>query len=160
MYCCTVVIHFQTEVPHDLLGSPPLTQIATQRQSNLSTPLSPQSPCSSGMSTEIITGPSESEDNLSISSATALSKEFKIPDSWPPSIMQCISQESEEERKRSLVPSIRNEIVRVLATNMFCHDPNPRKEFCTKVAKMLVKRHTFLKDIGDRVSGYVSRRTL
>ena len=111
------------------------------------------------MSTEIITGPSESEDNLSISSATALSKELKNPDSWPPSIMQCISQESEEDHKRSLVPSIRNEIVWVLATNMFCHDPNPRKEFCTKVAKMLVKRHTFMKDIGDRVSGYVSRRT-
>jgi hypothetical protein len=98
----------------------------------------------------------ESDDSLSISSATALSREFQIPDSWPPSIMQCVDQENDEERKRLLVPSIRNEIVRVLATNMFCHNPNPRKEFCTNVAKMLVKKHKFMKDVGDRVSGYVS----
>ena len=106
---------------------------------------SPPSPYGSG-STEIV---SESDDTLSISSATSLSKEFKIPDSWPPSIMQCIEQEN-DERKRLLGPSIRN----VLATNMF--DPNPRKELCTKVARMLVKKHKFMKDVGDRVSGYVS----
>ena len=74
--------------------------------------------------------------------------------------MQCIGQQTDEDRKRSLVPSIRNEIVRVLATNMFCPDPNPHKEFCTKVAKMLVKRHKFMKDVGDRVSGYVSIKIL
>lgn len=62
---------------------------------------SSQSPQESG-STEII----ESDDS-SITSATSLHKELQIPNSWPPS-MQCIGQESDEERKRSLVPSIRN----------------------------------------------------
>lgn len=40
---------------------------------------------------------------------------------------------------------------------MFCHNPNPRKELCTKVAKMLVKKYKFMRDVGDRVSGYVSK---
>ena len=112
---------------------------------------SPQSPQGSG-STDIL----ESDDS-SISLATSLHKEFQIPDSWPPSIMQCIQQVNEDERKRLLLPTIRNEIVRVLATNMFCHNPNPRKELCTKVAKMLVKKYKFMRDVGDRVSGYVSK---
>ena len=70
--------------------------------------------------------------------------------------MHCIGQENDEERKRSLVPTIRNEIVRVLATNMFCHNPNPRKELCTKIARMLVKKYKFMRDVGDHISGYVS----
>ena len=130
-------IHIQSPQPVGGLQSTPLS------------PLSPTPSCSFG-------SPGESEDNLSLTSASALAKEFKIPDSWPPSIMQCIQQEDEEEQKRLVLPSTRNEVVRILATNTFCHDPNPRKDFCTKVAKMLVKNYKFLRDVGDSVSGYVS----
>ena len=68
-----------------------------------------------------------SSDDVSISSASGQGKQFVIPESWPPTIMQCIKLKSDEERKRELVPSVRNEIVRVLANHMFCHDPNPKK---------------------------------
>ena len=95
------------------------------------------------------------DDNISISSASGQGK-FVIPDSWPPAIMHCIKLPSDEDRKLALVPSVRNEIVRVLANNMFCHDPNPNKEFCTRVAKLLVKKFKFMRDIGENVSGYVS----
>jgi len=39
---------------------------------------------------------------------------------------------------------------------MFCYDPKPQKDFCTDVAKMLVKKYPFMRDVGERVSGYVS----
>lgn len=121
----------------------PLQASATTLQLNSTQPnlFSPVSPCSRVMSPELFTPPSGSEDTISLSSTSAPSKKFTIPDSWPPSILQCIEQENDEERKRLLVPSVRNEIVRVLATNMFCQDPNPCKEFCTRVAKMLVKKY-------------------
>ena len=91
------------------------------------------------------------------SSVSAVDKtKFSIPDSWPPSIMACIRQSTEEEQRRALGPLVRNEIVRVLATQMFCYDPKPQKEFCTAVAKKLVKRYCFMKDTGEKVSGYVS----
>ena len=64
--------------------------------------------------------------------------------------------ENDKERKRALVPSVRNEIERMLANNMFCHDPNPNKQLCTKVAKLLVKKYKFMRDVGEQVSGYVS----
>ena len=116
--------------------------------------MSPPSPFGSEMSNS--TSLCVSDDDISLTSASGLDKGFTIPSSWPPAIMQCIKMESEDERRRALVPSIRNEIVRVLASNMFCHNPNPNKEFCLKVAKMLVKKYKFMKDIGDNVSGYVS----
>ena len=106
--------------------------------SNPSTPVSPQIPCGSDMSGSTL--PVCNSDDVSISSASGLGKQFVIPECWPPAIMQCIKLKSDEERKRDLAPSVRNEIVRVLANNMFCHDPNPKEEFCTKVAKLLVKK--------------------
>ena len=51
---------------------------------------------------------------------------------------------------------MRNEIVRTLATQMFCYDPKPRKDFCMEVAKMLVRKYPFMRDMGERVSGYVT----
>ena len=39
---------------------------------------------------------------------------------------------------------------------MFCNDPNPNKQLCTKVAKLLVKKYKFMRDVGEQVSGYVS----
>ena len=91
-----------------------------------------------------------------VSSASEVKSKFAIPDSWPPSIMSCIGQSTEEEQKRALGPLVRNEVVRVLATQMFCYDPKPKKEFCTLVAKKLVKKYQFMKDTGEKVSGYVS----
>lgn len=70
--------------------------------------------------------------------------------------MSCIQQPTEEEQRRALGPLVRNEIVRVLATQMFCFDPKPKKEFCTLVAKKLVKKYRFMKDVGEKVTGYVS----
>ena len=100
--------------------------------------------------------PCTSDDGISIASTSAVGKQFLIPDSWPPTIMQCIKLQSEEERKLALVPSVQNEIVRILANNMFCNDPNPKKEFCTRVAKLLVKKYKFMRDVGEQVTGYVS----
>ena len=56
-----------------------------------------------------------------------------------------------------LTPDIRNEIVRDLVPTMYAHTPSgkPSKDFCTKVAKMLVSNYPFLKDVGATASGYV-----
>ena len=103
---------------------------------------------------------SDCDDTASLassSSATVVSKrKFSIPDSWPPSIMACLQQTTEEEQRRALTPPIRNEIVRVVATQMFCYDPKPQKDFCTLVAKKLVAKYPFMQDTGEKVSGYVS----
>lgn len=63
---------------------------------------------------------------------------------------------SDEKRSRALGPLIRNEVVRVLATQIFCYTMKPNEVFCTEVAKMLVKTYPFMRDKGERVSGYVS----
>ena len=39
---------------------------------------------------------------------------------------------------------------------MFCHTLNPNAEFYSRVAKMLVKKYEFMRDIADNVSGHVS----
>ena len=70
--------------------------------------------------------------------------------------MECIKIETGHEKKHALTPSVRNEIVRVLANTMFCHTLNPNAEFCSRVAKTLVKKYEFMRDIGDNVSGHVS----
>ena len=131
------------------IGNDPVSPLGSGRIGN--DPVSPLGSEASG-STLLLCN---SDDNISISSASDQGK-FVIPDSWPPAIMQCIKLPSDEDRKLALVPSVRNEIVRVLANNMFCHDPNPNKEFCTRVAKLLVKKFKFMKDVGEHVSGYVS----
>ena len=70
--------------------------------------------------------------------------------------MECIEQPTPEEQKRALNSSIRNEIIRALGTHMFSYNPKPTKAFCTEVARMLVKRYPFMRDIGRKESGYVS----
>ena len=70
--------------------------------------------------------------------------------------MNCITQDSEGAQREALVPKIRNEIVRDLVSQMFSFDPRPQKEFCTQVAKLLVKKHKFMQDVGHKISGYVS----
>ena len=70
--------------------------------------------------------------------------------------MACIQQSTEEEQKRALGPLVRNEFVRTLATQMFCYDAKPQKDFCNQVAKKLVRKYPFMMDVGEKVSGYVS----
>ena len=101
---------------------------------------------------------SVSDDNVSLSSATSLNKKmsttaFQIPDTWRPSIMQCLRKETDEERRLELDTSRRNEVVRDLVTQMFAIDPKP---FAALVAKKIVRKYPFMRDIGDKVSGYVS----
>ena len=129
-----------------------------------STPLSPPfSPGPSFQSDDAsplgsFRSPLDSDDSSSITSASQLPNQtkFVVPDSWPPAIMHCISQHTDEDERKHLTTSVRNEIVRVLSVQMFCYAPKPRKEFCTHVAQMLVKKYPFMKDAGERVSGYVS----
>lgn len=70
--------------------------------------------------------------------------------------MNCIRKETEEEQRQALVPKVRNEIVRNLVSQMFSFDPKPQKEFCAHIAKLLVKKYSFMRDVGLNVSGYVS----
>ena len=77
-----------------------------------------------------------------------------IPTSWPPSIQACIDQDTNEARKHELIPTVRSEICCVA---MFCYDPNPNKDLCTQVAKLLVKKYKFMADVGKGVTGYVSQ---
>ena len=100
---------------------------------------------------------SESDDSVSVaSSASAMNRKFKIPDTWRPSIMHCIEQPTNEEKLKCLTPQIRNEIVRDVVAQMFAFEPKPKKCFVTQVAQQLIKKYPFLKDVGQCVSGYVS----
>ena len=54
------------------------------------------------------------------------------------------------------MPKVRNEIVRGIVSQMFSFETKPQKDFCTQVAKMLVKKYKFMRDVGQKVSGYVS----
>lgn len=70
--------------------------------------------------------------------------------------MHCFGQACDEERQKRLLPQVRNEIVRDFVVQMFTFEPQPKKPFVTDVAKQLVKKYPFLKDVGQSVSGYVS----
>lgn len=70
--------------------------------------------------------------------------------------MQCLQRDTDEERRLELDTSRRNEVVRDLVTQMFAFDPKPNSAFAAVVAKKLVRKYPFMKDIGDKVSGYVS----
>ena len=126
--------------------------------SSVSPATSPVTPSSFTPFSPLGSTPDDSgSDTASISSASQLSqRKFAIPESWPPAIMQCISQHTEEEQRKHLSSSLRNEIVRVLSVQMFCYTTKPGKAFCTQVSQMLVKKYPFMKDSGERVSGYVS----
>ena len=115
-----------------------------------SPPLSPRSPISP-----------HSDDSDSVFSSVSTSSKgirrtFKIPDTWRPSIMSCIRGQTLEEQKRMLVPTIRNEVVRDLVTQMYSYYTKPDKAAVTEVAKKLVQKYPFMRDDGPQVSGYVS----
>ena len=105
---------------------------------------------------------SESTDRGSIlsghsskSPATLLS-DFTLPDRWRPSITNAIKAPTEAEQRKNLTPDVRNAIVRDIVTSMYAYTSKPNKEFCTQVAKLLVAKYAFMKDVGSSVSGYVS----
>lgn len=95
-------------------------------------------------------------DSEESTSACMLKNPFIIPSSWPPAIQACIDQDTVEARKHELIPTVRSEIVRVLSNAMFCYDTNPRKDLCTQVVKLLVKKYRFMADVGKGLTGYVS----
>ena len=70
--------------------------------------------------------------------------------------MYAINGKEESEQRKRLTPDVRNAIVHDLVTTMFAYVNKPNKEFCTKVAKKLVLKYSFMKDVGIGVSGYVS----
>ncbi len=63
---------------------------------------------------------------------------------------------TEDGQRQALVPLVRNEIVRDIVAHMYSYNPNPSKDLCTQVAEMLVKKYKFMRDVGQKVSGYVS----
>ena len=81
---------------------------------------------------------------------------FTLTQSWRPSVMNAISGKDEHEQRKQLTPDVRNAIVRDLITTMYAYMSKFNKSFCTKVAKALVKKYSFMKDVGTGVSGYVS----
>ena len=70
--------------------------------------------------------------------------------------MESIQQENKQQQRQALNQSVRNEIVRDLVTQIFTYNPEPDKEFCTKAAQLLVKKYPFMRDVGHKVSGFVS----
>ena len=133
--------------------------VASEHDTEILSPSTPQSPLFTSSFSRIspqssVGYPSslsrvDSEDAISVASSSSASKSsFRIPDYWPPAIMECIEQPTVEEQKRTLNTSIRNEITRALGTHLFSYNPNPTKAFCTEVARMLVKRYPFMKDTG------------
>lgn len=99
----------------------------------------------------------DSDDAVSVgSSSSTVRPDFNIPDIWRPSIMASVNARSEEDKKLGLTAAVRNEIVRDLVTQMYAYNAKPDRAFCTKVAKLLIKKYSYMKDVGTNVSGYVS----
>lgn len=109
----------------------------------------------------------DDQDTASISSScslssatpspcTSASKKFSLPDTWTPGIMYAINGEGDAEQRKRLTPDIRNAIVRDLVSTMYAHMSQPNKDFFTQVAKQLVGKYSFMRDVGTNVTGYVS----
>ena len=95
-----------------------------------------------------------SNDTLSISSVST-KKVFEIPDTWRPTIMDCLNEEDETERRKMLTWQVRCALVRDLVTTMFAHMPEPDTRFCKRAARMLIEKYPFMKDLGVAACGYV-----
>ena len=71
------------------------------------------------------------------SSALSMAKDFRIPDIWRPSIMQCIEAPTIDEKRKLLgTPGLRGEICRDLVTQMYSFKKRPDRAFCTYVRKI------------------------
>lgn len=148
-----------TPVPDTPMSSAGPLELYRSPFSTRSSPpvLSPGTPSSPSLLSPEASDNAFEVDNMSVaSSASSTVRKFKIPDTWRPSIMHCIAQETEEAQRQALVSKIRNEIVRDLVSQMFSFNPRPQKEFCEQVAQLLVKKYKFMRDVGQKVSGHVS----
>ena len=72
--------------------------------------------------------------------------------------MTCIHATTDEERRKLLTTAIRNEVVRDLVTQMYAYNPKHDRAFCSVVARSLMNKYPFMKDVGTNVLGYVSQR--
>ena len=70
--------------------------------------------------------------------------------------MVAINASSEAEKRKLLTANVRSAITRDLMTTMYTFMPKPDKKFCTEVAKKLVQKYDFMRDVGTNVTGYVS----
>ena len=113
---------------------------------------------SSGQVSNTVMGNSSVDPPCSSSNASSSVSigKFILPTKWRPSVMNVIDRQNEGEKRRLLTPDIRNAIVRDLVSSMYAYSSQPRKDFCTTVAKKLVVQYPFMKDVGSSVSGYVS----
>lgn len=68
--------------------------------------------------------------------------------------MKCINASTPAEQKKPLTGSLRGEISLDLVTQMHAFKAKPDRAFCTAVAKSLVSKYPFMKDVGENVSGY------
>ena len=99
------------EEPYPVDGWPPVSQMPRKSVISPSTLQTPES---------------DDHDTVSVRSAFSVASlpvpgssnlmDLKIPDMWRPSIMLCIQQGSDEERRLKMGQSIRGEITRDLVT--------------------------------------------
>ena len=73
----------------------------------------------------------ESDDSSIASSASSYA--FNIPDKWRPSIMECIDAPTAPESRRLLTPSVRNEIVHDIVTQMYMVWSQPTSNNCAEL---------------------------
>ena len=128
----------------------------------------PQQPCvisesvfnsslkSSVVSSDIPDSASTSLKDSSRGVSPAGDQKFVLPSTWRPTVMYSIKGKDEAEQRKRLTPDVHNAVVRDLVSTMYAHMNHPNKDFCTKVAKQLVQKYHFMKDVGSNVSGYVS----
>ena len=130
--------------PSTLSASTTLSQ--PRRLSSLSSPtdLSPASPFTPTRLSRSPFSPSpgpsasthESDDTMSVASSASASnsQKFALPQFWSPLIQACINMPSDEERSLAMGPLIRNEVVRVVGTQIFCYTMKPNRAFCTDIS--------------------------
>ena len=85
--------------------------------------------------------------SLGSTSSRSSSSEIVIPDHWRPEIEQCIFE-------KNISDSARNEIVRILVSQLFCKFSKPTTSQCADVARKFILKYPFAKD--DLGNGYVS----
>lgn len=162
----TIILNgYSTQCVDEMLLPQELAKRKPDGQSNSSAPVTPPASTSSSQkktngdddTVSVASTPSSSvHTSPSVSIPSTSSRQFTIPDTWRPNVMAAINASSEAEKRRLLSPSVRSAISRDLMTTMYTFMPKPDKKFCTEVAKKLVQKYSFMRDVGTNVTGYVS----
>lgn len=119
--------------------TPEITSPDTSRSPELFSP--PRAPSVSGDTVSV-------HSDASMSSAVSVSSdEIVIPNHWRPEVEECL-------KNKSLTTHARNEIVRTLASQLFCRYSRPNRAECEKLARKLILKYPFMKD--NLGCGYVS----